>query len=221
MKLESCALVLVAACAGSKAAPPPSNVAPPEPGPAPVALAIVFNGQELWAGNDQVETDPVASYQGALLDLERGIDRLNLPPSSSVTAIEYSNGAQVVVPWTPADRMHGSLLGDQHTYYRKLGDDLAKGVDLALDTLAKSKLDHKILLVVGDGADTDDDAAKSVLASDAQRATAGRVVVRAIVWKDPGTMADEIVHVLAPSPVIVNAASALPAAMAAAVQSAP
>ena len=216
------ACALVASCDGAStppAHPSVANTTPPAAQPAPIALAILFNGQELWAGNDDVEKDPVAKMPGALHDLERGIDALRLPPGSSVTVVSYSIGAKTVVPWTRGEDMHGNLVGDQHAYYQKLGNDLAPGVATALDALDHSPITRRALIVVGDGSDTDPAKARVALAADARRAAAAHVAVAAIIWKTKGELdyMPVVVDVLAPSPHKVADVGQLPAALAEAV----
>jgi hypothetical protein len=67
-----------------------------------IAIALVINGQEIWIGNEEVEPDPNAQYQGVLKNLEAAIDKLQLgnagPPGSKGVVISYSQGAEVKVP---------------------------------------------------------------------------------------------------------------------------
>ena len=69
-----------------------------------IAIALVINGQEIWIGNDDIETDENAKYQGVLKTLEAAIDKMGLPnagpPGSKGLVISYSVGAEVKVAAT-------------------------------------------------------------------------------------------------------------------------
>src|SRR5664279_2143758 len=43
-----------------------------------IAIALVINGNEIWIGNEDVETDSNATYPGVLKNLEAAIDKLSL-----------------------------------------------------------------------------------------------------------------------------------------------
>ena len=210
------AVGVLAACGEHAPPPEPPRVANTAPRDG-FALAIVFNGQELWVGNDEVETDPNAASPGALRELERGLDALKLPPDTDVMAVAYATGARVVVPWTPAERMHGTMLGTQRDYYQKLGSDFVQGVQVALDALEQSPKAHKALLVIGDGVDTNPPAAQAALASAARRAADAHIAIRAIIWKGPASGDVEVYHLITPDPNQVSALQGLPSAIAQAV----
>jgi hypothetical protein len=196
---RSVLVIALASCASSPApAPELANNAPPAE--QTVALAIVFNGMELWTGNDDFETDPAARYPGALHDLETAIDHLGLPHGSEVTVIAYATGARVVVPWTRVEALHGSQLGDQHAYRNQIGDDLVQGVIVGLGALERVTDPRKVVLVLGDGNDTNNEAGKAELARQARRAVAAHVAVAAIIWKSAVSSETEIVDTLAPGP---------------------
>jgi hypothetical protein len=170
----------------------------------PVALAILFNGQAGWVGTDD-NPDEDTKLPGALHDLERGIDGLRLPPGSEVMVIEYSVGAKVVVPWTHAEALRGRQLGEQPAYEGKIGVDLVEGVNVALDALVASESPHKLLLVVGDGNDTNNETARAKLTAADQRARDAHVSTAAIIWRSAVSGdVPEVVHLIAPSPRTLN-----------------
>jgi hypothetical protein len=177
------ALALVVACSsGSPGARPVFNVAPPAA--PPIALAIVFAGQELAVGNEDYETDPHIRMRGVLHGLESGLDELGLTPGSEAIAIAYSNGATIAMPWTPAARVHGALLGDQADYKGKIGSDVVAGITLALDELARRTERRKLLVVIGDGNDTYSGATPQLIELRVRAHQLG-VHTRALVLKMP------------------------------------
>jgi hypothetical protein len=143
------------------------------------------SGLEIWVGDDDLGEDP--SYPGALKSLEAAIDTAELkklgPPGSKVTIVTYSTGSEVKLAMTDLANLSGAALGTQRDYYGKIGDDLVHGLTTGLDQLASSDTPRKVLIVIGDGEDTDDDAAMTKLPELAARAEAERVEVYALIYK--------------------------------------
>ena len=156
-------------------------------GKEPIAIALVINGQEIWVGNEEVEQDPTAAYQGALKNLEAAIDKMGLgtagPPGSKGTLISYSNGAEIKVPMTDLKNINGAALGTEKDYYHKLGTDLVQGIQLAYAELKKVTASRKAMIIVGDGTDTDADKAKPALADLKKKLKAENIQAFAIVYK--------------------------------------
>ena len=132
-----------------------------------IAIALVINGQEIWIGNEDVEQDPAAQYQGVLKNLTSAIDRLKLgeagPPGSKGVIISYSTGAEVKMQMSPLKELTGAALGSQKDYRGKIGTDMVQGITLGIAELSKATTSRKALIVVGDGHDTDNERAKSQL----------------------------------------------------------
>jgi hypothetical protein len=132
-----------------------------------IAIALVINGQEIWIGNDKVEQDPAAQYQGVLENLTAAIDRLKLgeagPPGSKGVIISYSTGAEIKLAMSPLKELTGAALGSQKDYRGKIGTDMVQGITLGIAELSKATTVRKALIVVGDGHDTDNDRAKTQL----------------------------------------------------------
>jgi hypothetical protein len=190
--MRSLALIAVAACGSPTASTAPvSNVAAQRA--SAIALAIVYNGQELWVGNDDYETDPDVTTRGALRGLELAIDKLDMPPGSAIAAIAYGTDATIVMPWTPAAQVHGAKLGTQDDYRNKIGNDLVVGITLALDALAKRSEPHKLLVVLGDGNDINDEAARTELVDRKLRADDLGVATRAIIWRTAVSAPSEVI----------------------------
>ena len=153
-----------------------------------VALAIVMQGWEMWIGNDtyRPKSDPTRAT-GVLVPLGAAIDKLGLPaltPAGSVGAvITYADRAQLRVPMGPIAKLTGSALGTQKDYANTVGGELVKGVELALAELRKAPQPLKVLIVLSDGNDANNDAAKAALAALKKQAQADRVRTFAIIYK--------------------------------------
>jgi len=93
-------------------------------GTEPIAIALVINGQEIWIGNDDIETDDNAKYQGVLKNLETAIDKLGLgtlgPPGSKGVVISYSQGTETKFPMADLKQITGGVLGSQKDYRGKI-----------------------------------------------------------------------------------------------------
>ncbi|MCX5743655.1 MAG: hypothetical protein NT062_14280, partial [Proteobacteria bacterium] len=176
---------------------------------ATMAVVILYQGHEMWIGNDTLEAeDSPTRYVGALGDLEAGIDALKLdtllPTGSLAAAITYGDNVRSTVEMGPAAALHGAALGTQKDYYRSTSRALTSGVIRGLDELAKATTTHKLLVVIGDGNDTNNDAAKVALKSLAERAKADHITIGSIIYKgqvsETSSMLDEVV----PNPTVVT-----------------
>jgi len=152
-----------------------------------IAIALVIEGQEIWIGNDDIETDENAKYNGVLKNLEAAIDKLQLggagPVGSKGIVVSYSMGAEVKVPMGDLKLITGSALGTQKDYHGKVSTDMVQGIMLGLNELSKVSTARKALIVVGDGTDTNNQAAKSALVDLARQATGQRIQLFGIIYK--------------------------------------
>jgi hypothetical protein len=218
MTTRLASLVLVAACGSAPATAPITNQTATATNRNAIALAVVICDMEPWLGNDDFETDPNARFPGALHDLEKGLDALALPTGSTIAVFGYSTGSHVIVARRPAAGFTGAALGGQRTYRNRIGTDLVQGVVMALDDLERAQEPHEVLVIVGDGNDTNNETAATLLVNAAKRAAAAHVTVRALVWKSAISAEDDIVHKLTPNVKLVansrELATLLPAAAA-------
>ncbi len=101
-----------------------------------IAIALVICGQEIWIGNEDVEQDPNAKYEGVLKNLQAAIDKLQLgaaePPGSKGLVVSYSTGAEIKVPMGDLKLISGAALGVQKDYQHKVSTDMVSGVTLGL-----------------------------------------------------------------------------------------
>jgi hypothetical protein len=131
-------------------------------GPQPIALALVYCGQMIWIGDEDYQADFPSG--GALKTMEAAIDRADLakqfPPGSLATAISYSTGVTVELPMGPIDRLSGRVLGNEKHYQDRIGSDLVLGVRAGLDALEQVHVPRRLMIVIGDGWDTDGEQGK-------------------------------------------------------------
>ena len=173
-----------------------------------IAIALVINGQEIWIGNDEVETDENAKYAGVLKNLEGAIDKLQLgnagPTGSKGIVISYSQGAEIKVPMGPLDKITGGALGGQKDYRGKIGTDMVQGITMAMAELSKVTTDRKALIVVGDGNDTNNDAAKTALAQLKKDAAKQNIQLFAVIYKSAVSVEGNVITTMIPTAKTVN-----------------
>jgi hypothetical protein len=183
-----------------------------------LAVAIVMLGWEMWIGNDtyRPKSDPTRAT-GALLPLQAALSKLDLkaagPPGSVGMVITYADRATIRVPLGPLGDLTGRSLGTQKDYGGMAGMELVKGVELALAELRKSAHPIKMLIVIGDGNDVDNDAAKAQLAVLRKQAQADRVRMFGIVYKAELSLPSTVLTQLTPQVSTVPTADKLGAAL--------
>ena len=185
----------------------------------PLALALVINGQEIWIGNDDVEPeDSPAHYPGALKGLERALDRVPLaaqmPAGSEATVVSYATGARVLLHGAPLAELTGAALGAQSDYYTKIGFDLVQGIELATSELSHSRAARKVMIVIGDGNDTNNDVAKVALAELRHDAAVHQIETYAIIYKSVISADTSVIPAFTSHITVVNSADGMAAALA-------
>lgn len=214
MRIALALAVALAACGAPARAPAQiENRARPE---APVTVAFLVNGMEIWLGNEDFETDEAARYPGALHAVKRAIDAAR-PPTGQGLIVTYDMAATVVVPLGPIERVTGEALGEQRAYRGRIGVDLVTGVRLALDELAKAPPGERTLVVIGDGNDTNNEVAKGQLAELRARADRAGIRVEAVIWKSAVSAPEDVVSSLDPTPTHVRTVDDIVGAVTAAV----
>lgn len=188
MTFLRCLLLLAVAC-GSKPAPAPvveAAVATTAPPPKPVAIAFVLEGHEMWVGNDTLDVPEHERYPGALRPLVDAFAKVPLaraPAGSRAMVITYGETATVRHPMAPIGTLTAAAFGEQKDYAGVVERDLVGGVTLALDELAKAGDMRRVLVVIGDGTDSNPDHAKDALGALAQRAEAEQVQRVSLIYK--------------------------------------
>jgi hypothetical protein len=151
----------------------------------PIAIVIVFNGQELYV--DSRDDEDGEHVEGVLPALKRGLDDLGLaelaPPTSTIEIISYSMGAEVVVPREPLAAFKAAQLGTEANYRNRIGTDLVLGLALGLHELDESDAPIKLMFVIGDGTDTNQDAVRDELFQLSQSTHPHHISLGAAIYK--------------------------------------
>ena len=173
-----------------------------------IAIALVINGQQVWIGNEDVETDPNAVYPGVLKNLEAAIDKLQLgnagPPGSKGIVISYSQGAEIKVPMGDLKNITGGALGSQKDYVGKIGTDMVTGITMGIAELQKVSNPRKALIVIGDGNDTNNDAAKTQLAQLKKEAANAKINLFGIIYKSAVSNDSNVITTMIPNAKTAN-----------------
>jgi hypothetical protein len=130
----------------------------------PVAVAIVLQSDLNLMAGDYWDEDEFAQEHVNLYDpLRDALDHIRLgkrlPAGSTVMLIGYATGAWVMAPWQDASKIDGAAIGSKKDYADKIGIDLVQGIELGLAELAKQPQTARLLLVIGDGNDTNNELA--------------------------------------------------------------
>ena len=130
-----------------------------------IAVVLLLEGHELFIGNTSYTEDPDSQYPGVLQKLVPMVNLLPKigPPGSLGAIVIYHQGAEVKLPMGPLTNLTGDKLGQEKDYQGKVTRDLVTGVNAAITELRKVTTSRKALIIVGDGADTNIDAAKAQL----------------------------------------------------------
>jgi hypothetical protein len=174
-----------------------------------LAICLVLNGQETWVGNDEVPGIPdEEKYPGLLKNLISAIDQLKLgeagPPGSKGCVVSYSTGASLKQPMVALNQITGASLGSQKDYYRKVGTDMVQGITEGVAQLQRVSTVRKALIVVGDGCDTNADAARPTLANLKRDALKQNIDLFAVIYKGPLSCDANVITAMIPSAKIVN-----------------
>jgi hypothetical protein len=159
---------------------------------APEAVILVYEGRGMWLNPDVLNA------------LTCGLTAMDLAPDSRIGAIEFSTGAAIRVPLALATSFKKEQLGTAKDYAAKRGSDLIQGVTMGLAELAKARESNKVLIVVGDGHDTND--ASALIAAEELRAQAKieHVRIRAVQMGGLDTLPGDVLkrldpHLIVPS----------------------
>jgi hypothetical protein len=153
----------------------------------PMAIVFVMSGQEVFVGNESLGVASDETFPGLLDRIEAAIDQLDLahrlPSGSTAGIVTYDNGAKLRLPLSPIAQLHGASFGTQVDYFKAVANDLVRGVQLGLDELERSTASKKLLVVLGDGNDTNADTGTQQLAELKKRAMRAGIRVEAIVYR--------------------------------------
>jgi hypothetical protein len=214
MKAHLMIVLVAVACGcggGGSSAPAPRNSGPeipaPPPAPAaePYALAVVYEGWELWIGNDKnpkVPADDPTVRPGLLDNLIAGVAEADLPhtapPDALAMLITYSNKPVIRLPMGPARALTPDRFGSQVDYYGHNGVELVEALWLATQELAKVERPKKYLLVISDGTDTDPEGARREVARLRDELAKDHVKVFSFIYKARDSLEGDVLAPLQP-----------------------
>lgn len=173
------ALIAVAAISGCERG---------RPAPAPVTIALVYCGWEIWIGNDdKLPPEDPSRYPGALHAIQAALAKVELtralPPGSLGLVVSYAHAVTVRVPLGPIANITPAALGTQNDYYGLHDTDLVLGLVTAVDQLEKAPAGKKILVVLSDGSDINNATARARLTELRRRVGTLGITVSAITYK--------------------------------------
>jgi len=185
-----------------------------------IAVAFVFNGQEVWIGNDDYEPeDSPARYLGILKNLKTALQTVPWakagPAGSKGVLISYGDKAEIKVPMGPLTAINSEALGTQKDYNKKFGTAMVEGINLALAELHNVTTARKALVVVCDGNDTNPEAAKAQLLNLKKQAAADKIQTFAIIYKGQLSEPGNIVTTMIPNATTVDNAEGIATAITA------
>ncbi len=168
-----------------------------------IALALLVSGQEVWMGNDDMVTaDDPARYTGALKAIRAALDQKpmsNFPTGSEGMILRYDSHLRTVQKLGPIERIDADAIGDQKSYFAATGSELVQGVRGALTQLAQVEAARRVLVILGDGNDTNNEAAKAQLRALRATAAGQNVEVHAIIFKAALSPDTDVIRELDPS----------------------
>lgn len=176
------------------------TVTPYREGREPLAIVILLQTSEMFTGNTSFERDPQIKTDGVLLAMQKELAQLHLaelvPPGSTIEVVTYANSAAVKVASEPIGAFRPDQLGSEREYRGSIGSELERGIELGIRELEASPLPLRLLYVIGDGNDTNNDRAAQELVTLRKRAEAHQILLGAAIWKSQISSDDDIVKFL-------------------------
>ncbi len=179
-----------------------------------IAVAFVINGQEVWIGNDELEPEESpARHLGILKNLKQALQTVPFatagPVGSKGVLISYGDKAEVKVPMGPIANIAAEALGTQKDYYKKFGTSMVEGINLALSELHNVTASRKALIVVCDGNDTNNEAAKAQLQNLKKQALNEKIQTFAIIYKGELSEPGNVITTMIPTATTVSNAEGI------------
>jgi len=193
-------------------------------GPQPYTVALVYCGWEAWIGNDQnprLAADDPTRWPGALASIKAGLDRADLAHTAAAGSrgllISYADDVKLRVPLGPIANLGSAALGSQLDYAGTIGVNLVQGVTRAVDELARAPAGNRLLIVLSDGTDTNNEQSGKLLPALKQRIAGLGIELTSIVFKTAlssdgdllGGVADHTQRAMARDDITLDLASAL------------
>ncbi len=184
-----------------------------------LAVAIVLLGWEIWIGNDKVPasatfaSDDPSRTPGVLDSLAQALDNVKFkeagPPGSLGMVITFADKATIRVPMGPLSAISGSALGTQSDYFGTKGKELVRAVELGLAELNKTQTARKVLIVLCDGSDTDNEHAKAALSGLKAQASRTGVQTFGLIYRSPMSEDVNVLTALVPQTKLLTGADTI------------
>lgn len=157
-------------------------------GPEPISLVVVLEGHEIWIGNESYVEAEEDKFSGVFSKLGPAFEPISKagPPGSQGALLVYGVGVNVKVPFAPLAQLTADKLGTQKDYADTNSRDLVNGIDKAIGLLKETTTPRKAILYIGDGADTNPDAARDALSGLRKRAEAAHIELFGIQYVAEG-----------------------------------
>lgn len=163
----------------------------------PVAVVFVLHGTE-FLGHSMNMHDPWSEYPDHFKPLSAALWNLGLgtrlPAGSEALQVSYAGDASIKTRWQSAASFNGEDLGTALDYKGRTGTALVAGVELALGELERKNDVSKLVVIIGDGNDTNNEVGRASLARIA--ADHPEIAFAALVIKTPLSSEGEIVSEL-------------------------
>ncbi len=191
-----------------------SGLKPFAAGSETIAIAFVFNGQEVWIGNDDYEAEESpARHLGVLKNMKQALQTVPFsnagPAGSKGVLISYGDKAEVKVPMGPIANITPESLGTQKDYNRKFGTAMVDGISLAMAELHNVTASRKALIVICDGNDTNNESAKVQLANLKKQAASEKIQTFAIIFKGELSEPGNVITTMIPGATTVSNAEGI------------
>lgn len=144
------------------------------------AVELVFAGNFEWMENE-------------LLTVENAIDHVQLPPGSTIGAVSYTAGnVSVREALAPTGRFVETWPELVERFHENTAGDLAKAAKLGFARIQLAHAARRVLVIVGDGNDSDREGSRLALADLQRAARAQGIDVRAVLSPGGGKIASTI-----------------------------
>lgn len=167
------------------------------------------DGDETLAIAFVIDTQEQFLESGVLPALEAGLDELGLPklaPAGSTFAVvSYGDGATLRVPALPLASFHGATLDAAAPRAPQTRSDLVAGVTLAIAELERSSATIKLVVVIGDGNETDGTAADAALRALKKRAARDGIRTFGVIYKPEGSVETSKLSAMIPAAPLASA----------------
>jgi hypothetical protein len=149
-----------------------------------IAVVLVLEGHAQFIGNETYVDNEDDLLKGVLPKLIPMVNELPAigPPGSLGAIVIYKGGAEVKLPMGPLANLTGDRLGVQKDYEGQITRDLVTGVNAGLTELRKVTTSRKVMIVVGDGVDTNPEVAKTALAAARKQCESDRIELYALAY---------------------------------------